>query len=407
MRKPSLLLQVADIIDSPQLRGGRARRCAPPPTFLLSSGAHSSPARLADGLRTLPAGSFVWTAWPPDLRHRVRRRLTLQVLTSTRAARCEPRRRATPPGFGLQGVQRDDPSQPPRSGEAAGPVLASRTSGMDPRVDVAVVGAGMAGLAAARALSKAGLAVCVLEARDRVGGRVLTIRSPEHGAVELGAEFVHQDPEPTLRLAREAGVALIEIPDVHFEKRGRELTLWEDAFEPMTRVLDELRDDEPDTSAAAFLAQREFDAETRRRFRQLVEGFEAAPLGEVSIKSLVADAGASEESSAQRTVEGGYIELAEYLSERCRALGAKLRLRSPVTGVERRSEGVRIHVDGATLSARACVLTLPVGVLEHEGAERFALPDASKRLQQLGMGHAARVCFVFEDRFRPDALPCE
>src|SRR4051794_10593100 len=71
--------------------------------------------------------------------------------------------------------------------------------------DAVVLGAGMAGLTAARALASAGRKVLVLEAASRVGGRVWTVPGII-GALpsELGAEFVHGKPEPTLRLAREA-----------------------------------------------------------------------------------------------------------------------------------------------------------------------------------------------------------
>lgn len=60
-----------------------------------------------------------------------------------------------------------------------------------------VIGAGTAGLAAARALQDAGEAVIVLEARDRIGGRVYTDRSFADVPVELGAEFIHGDAAPT------------------------------------------------------------------------------------------------------------------------------------------------------------------------------------------------------------------
>ncbi|MEV1206570.1 FAD-dependent oxidoreductase, partial [Microbispora rosea] len=65
------------------------------------------------------------------------------------------------------------------------------------RVDVVVVGAGVSGLTAARRLRAAGLAVTVLEARDRVGGRVRTHRPSDGGpAMELGAQVVHGDRNP-------------------------------------------------------------------------------------------------------------------------------------------------------------------------------------------------------------------
>src|SRR6266852_1286399 len=76
------------------------------------------------------------------------------------------------------------------------------------RVDVLVLGAGAAGLAAARDLSHAGLHVTVIEARPRVGGRVFTVHDPRSPVpLELGAEFIHGESAETLPLARAAGLA--------------------------------------------------------------------------------------------------------------------------------------------------------------------------------------------------------
>jgi len=58
-------------------------------------------------------------------------------------------------------------------------------------MDVLILGAGMAGLTAARALAERGIRVCVLEVRPRVGGRILSQKVEGGGTVELGAEFVH------------------------------------------------------------------------------------------------------------------------------------------------------------------------------------------------------------------------
>ena len=66
------------------------------------------------------------------------------------------------------------------------------------KLDVAIIGAGAAGLAAAKTLSSAGLDICVLEARDRIGGRIHTHHDPAIDVpIELGAEFVHGRPPET------------------------------------------------------------------------------------------------------------------------------------------------------------------------------------------------------------------
>src|SRR5688500_3466660 len=90
------------------------------------------------------------------------------------------------------------------------------------RSDVVVVGAGAAGLAAARDLAAGGARVTVLEARDRIGGRVLSV--PAAGIaipVELGAEFVHGLAPETLSLAREHAQPGVEIDAVHYRVAAR------------------------------------------------------------------------------------------------------------------------------------------------------------------------------------------
>ncbi|MBI1877642.1 MAG: FAD-dependent oxidoreductase [Chloroflexi bacterium] len=76
--------------------------------------------------------------------------------------------------------------------------------------EIIIIGAGMAGLAAAQRLRQAGMPALVLEARDRVGGRVWTDRS--RGAVELGAEFIHGKKAVTWELIRQAGLATAQWP---------------------------------------------------------------------------------------------------------------------------------------------------------------------------------------------------
>src|ERR1700733_7065810 len=71
--------------------------------------------------------------------------------------------------------------------------------------DVVVVGAGMAGLTTARSLAEAGLKVLVVEANDRIGGRILT-RHVGDDAIELGAEFIHGRPPELWALIKEAGL---------------------------------------------------------------------------------------------------------------------------------------------------------------------------------------------------------
>src|SRR5579864_2954284 len=78
--------------------------------------------------------------------------------------------------------------------------------------DVIIIGAGMAGLAAARELGRAGLAISILEARERIGGRVFTLHDPACNVpIELGAEFIHGRAREIWDPLEKAGVNVTEV----------------------------------------------------------------------------------------------------------------------------------------------------------------------------------------------------
>ncbi len=129
---------------------------------------------------------------------------------------------------------------------------------------VIVVGGGAAGLAAAAELCRLRCAVVLVEARDRLGGRVDTRSDPVLGmAVERGAEFVHGHPQATLALAQRSGARLRRIPDRHARRRAGRLV---DSAGELARAQALLRlgrsDDEPFTAVLRRAGAR---ARARRR----------------------------------------------------------------------------------------------------------------------------------------------
>ena len=276
-----------------------------------------------------------------------------------------------------------------------------------------VLGAGAAGLAAARDLARAGWTVTVLEARPRAGGRIHTLLDPEWPVpVELGAEFVHGEARDVRAAADTAGLPVEELPDVHVvSERGRWRVMGDflGQLESAMRPAAALR---RDVSFAEYLRTRRLAPRLREMLRLYVEGYTAARPERVSTRWLAADAGEEDESARrQHRLVAGYGALVRALVASLDPQRVRLRLNTVATRVAWRRGRVRVHcrtVTGQALppfTARALVVTLPLGVLKaragEPGAVDFTPPLDAKRkaLGQLEVGHACKLVMRFRDRF--------
>src|SRR4051794_27668374 len=104
--------------------------------------------------------------------------------------------------------------------------------------DAVIIGAGAAGLVAAARLGEAGYSVLLLEARDRIGGRIWTRLEPELAMpIELGAEFIHGEATTTLQWLTRAGKTAIAIPDSHRQLQNGSLQSTADNFQQVQAAL--------------------------------------------------------------------------------------------------------------------------------------------------------------------------
>src|SRR5439155_10977744 len=112
---------------------------------------------------------------------------------------------------------------------------------MSKEADVLIVGAGAAGLAAARRLAGAGRRVIVLEARDRIGGRIHTLHDPAWPMpIERGAEFIHGLPTETWDIVRAARLLVADVSDEHWQFADDQLRKRDDLWEQLQLIMDRL-----------------------------------------------------------------------------------------------------------------------------------------------------------------------
>jgi monoamine oxidase len=279
-------------------------------------------------------------------------------------------------------------------------------------MDVLVIGAGAAGLAAANRLAANGVDVTVLEARDRIGGRVWTVHPDSLTVpVELGAEFLHGETPELDAIARDAGLRVVDVAGRRWTSTGRDLRLTDDFWERLERPMRRLRGDrEADRSFAEALSRlRSIPPFERKLATMYVEGFHAADVTRVSERSL-AEGGSPGDEVRERRVR----RVVEGYDAVMRALAApvldRIQLGTVATRVRWRRGRVvvesRNHAgeDLPRAIAQAAIVTIPLGVLQSAGvagAIEFdpPLPRHVRAAAQLVMGQVIRVALQCDRPF--------
>lgn len=274
-------------------------------------------------------------------------------------------------------------------------------------VDVLVIGAGMAGLAAAHQLAAAGVNIRVLEARDRIGGRVLSLQDAELPvAVELGAEFVQGRPPRLLEVAQEAKLLLVELMGTYW-RGGKHGIVAEArpryAENGVFERLDGMRG--RDRSLAAFLQQTTADEPRLRADAALaqswIEGYDAATPELISARALIRQHRAEAAIAGDRVyrLPLGYCAVAHWLAS---TLPAKaISLKTEVSFISWRPGSVVAEAStGGRYEARMVATTVPLSLLQ-AGKVRFdpPLPDKEQAVRRLHMGPVIKVVLRFDEPF--------
>ena len=275
-----------------------------------------------------------------------------------------------------------------------------------PDADVLIIGAGASGLAAWYELDRAGLDAICIEARDRIGGRILTVRDPFSPiAIELGAEFIHGRPPEIWDIAREASLAVYEAEGSSAHAGSEESTPDNDA---VWRLMDEMQKaagEESDISFAAFLKQTKYSDAVKTGATAFVEGFNAAHADVIGIAGLAEDGRASATVDGDRTfrILNGYESIPFHLA---RGISSKLRLNCVAEEIEWKKGQIAVHICSALanerqiLRARKAVIAVPLGVLQAGGIRFQPEPIAAlNACRHLAFGQVFRVVLRFEEAF--------
>ena len=284
--------------------------------------------------------------------------------------------------------------------------------------DCVVIGAGVAGLAAARKLHAANQRVVVLEARDRIGGRVWTDMSSPDGPIELGAQWVHGiHGNPLAKLCAQIGIQTFT---TNYNSRiviGADGRRWtereaderEKQFKGVRREVHKLRkqlraNKVPDQPLGRVwsdvLASRTLNAADSERLafeaNIEIEHEYGADLSQLSLYEYDQDAS---EQGGDMVIPGGYAQIPASL-----ARGLDIQLREVVQSVTVNANGVEVRTERGVFRGKCALVTLPLGVLQ-AGAVKFDPPLPEKKLaaiKRLGSGRLDKVCLRFPRTFWPE-----
>jgi len=269
---------------------------------------------------------------------------------------------------------------------------------------ILVIGAGMAGLTAARKLAEAGRKVLVLEARDRVGGRILTLRD-QGEILELGAEFIHGRPPELWDLIREAGLEAYALDGTDVCHKSGKLKKCDEIGE-MFKFLNGLENWKgADLSFADYPPLEKLSPEKRDEVINYVQSFNAADYRRIGVHALAVQQWAEKEIAGDEVfrIREGYDRVPEFVANKVREAGGRIELSRTVEKIEWERGNVRVYVrDGGELaqySAAQAVIALPLGVLQQLGVVFDPVPEALIAANQLAMGPVRRFTLLFRERW--------
>ncbi|MEX6688285.1 NAD(P)/FAD-dependent oxidoreductase [Danxiaibacter flavus] len=273
---------------------------------------------------------------------------------------------------------------------------------------IIIIGAGAAGLLAAKELSSSGFKVIILEAAGYVGGRIKTTTdvSFEH-LLEEGAEFVHGKLPLTLQLLKEAKISFHRTKGKMLRNTNGRWHEQHEIIEGSDRLMAKMHEYKHDVTLSTFLEENFRDAKyepLRRSVQKFAEGFDLADIQQVSMFAL-RDEWEKEEGDQYR-IENGYAQLTDFLAKQCIANGATIHISSVANKISWKKDEVLITTTtGEYFTASKVIVTVSLGVLSATGEKHNvlafmpAIDNYLKAAQEIGFGSVTKIFLRFSEPF--------
>lgn len=280
--------------------------------------------------------------------------------------------------------------------------------------DILIIGAGASGLMAGYTLAAAGKNVIVLEARDRIGGRIHSANNTDGFAhAEYGAEFVHGNLPLTLSLLKQAGIATraVDFEMWHYEKgMFRQNSEFIEGWDAFLKKLNSLEEDMPmQEFLTEYFGDMKYSA-MREQVANYVAGYDTADIADASAFALRNEWN-NEDESAQHRVTGGYSKLMDYLAEKCISSGGQIHLNTIIKSIDHKpGDVVAKSADGREFCAKKLIIALPLGILQASrgnAAVTFSPPieDYHQAFNQIGFGAVIKILLQFDIPFWKEQNP--